>query len=142
MRTRLLAVMSMLILLGAGSCGSVGSTPKADAQGSGGATTDSRVDMPTTTGGGGAGGGNTGGAGGSTGAGGAGGSTGAGGAGGSTGTGGAGGSTGAGGTGAIRVRGGIEPVGPIAPAGTVRIIRAGLTTPRTRVCNATVCVSG
>jgi hypothetical protein len=43
--------------------------------------------------------------------------------------------------GIMAVRGGIEPVGPL-PAGSIRIIRAGLTYPRTRICNGTLCVSG
>jgi hypothetical protein len=74
----------------------------------------------------------------------------------SGGTGGAAGATGAGGatadggsndggpTASILYRGGIEAVGPTAaPSGaTILIINAGLRYPRTRVCNASVCLSG
>jgi hypothetical protein len=73
--------------------------------------------------------------------------------GGSTGTGGANGAGGTpadagsndgGSTATIFYRGGIEAVSPIAaPAGaTVQIVNAGLRYPRTRVCNASTCLSG
>jgi hypothetical protein len=43
----------------------------------------------------------------------------------------------------IRYRGGIEAVGPIAStSATIRIVNAGLTYPRTRVCGGVVCLSG
>ena len=43
----------------------------------------------------------------------------------------------------IRYRGGIEAVGPIASTRTtIRIVNAGLTYPRTRVCSGVVCLSG
>ena len=45
----------------------------------------------------------------------------------------------------IRYRGGIETVGPIAGTGAsppIRIVNAGLTYPRTRVCSGEVCLSG
>jgi hypothetical protein len=60
---------------------------------------------------------------------------------GSSGDAGAGGQTGGG----VRLRGGIESVGPSSPdagAGTTRIIRAGLTYSRARICNGSVCVAG
>jgi hypothetical protein len=47
--------------------------------------------------------------------------------------------------GGVRLRGGIESVGPSSPdagAVTTRIIRAGLTYSRARICNGSVCVAG
>jgi len=114
-----------LVAIGLGACGSVGGKLPVDGGGEGGAGGG-------IMGRGGISGGDGGGSG-ASGQGGAGGSVDAGG------VGGAGGST----SSSVRVRGGIEAVGP-SPAGAIQIVRAGLTYPRTSVCNGngSVCVSG
>jgi len=120
-----------LVAIGLGACGSVGGKLPVDGGGAGGGIMGRGGISGGDGGGSGASG--QGGAGGSVDAGGVGGAAGAGG------QGGAGGST----SSSVRVRGGIEAVGP-SPAGAIQIVRAGLTYPRTSVCNGngSVCVSG